>query len=133
MSLSTIFFLFIFQNQVYWIKFGYERLINDEILIQLNFLYHQVRNADSLNSGLNSEPLKEHLIHYLRHHFGKREHCNALLILDDVWNREIIDAFDFRCKTLVITTDIDILDGKPREIIEVLILNVNFAFKIKCC
>ncbi|XP_043281955.1 uncharacterized protein Dark isoform X2 [Venturia canescens] len=108
----------LFTNKVYWIKFGYERLIDDEILIQLNFLYHQVRNTDPLSTNVHSEPLKEQLIHSLKNHFGKPENCNSLLILDDVVSKKIIDVFDFHCKTLVITTDSDLLEGKKREIIE---------------
>lgn len=55
---------------------------------------------------------KDSLIRFLEHHFSKPKHKNALLILDDAYNKKIIKAFDFECKTLVLTTDIDVLDGR---------------------
>lgn len=53
---------------------------------------------------------KDSLIRFLEHHFSK--HQNALLILDDVYDKKIIKAFDFKCKTLVLTIDSSVLDGR---------------------
>ncbi|XP_032673551.1 uncharacterized protein LOC116845226 isoform X2 [Odontomachus brunneus] len=101
----------LFSCEVYWLKFICERSIDEEILIQLNTLYHKVKNLETQLEPFT--PLeKDSLIRFLEHHFSKPEHQNALLILDDVYHKKIIKAFDFECKTLVLTTDIDILDGR---------------------
>jgi len=66
---------------------------------------------------------KDALIRFFQHYFAKEENRNALLILDDVFNKKIIDTFDFDCKTLVLTADIDVLhERRPKIIIEVLLL-----------
>ncbi|XP_066591533.1 apoptotic protease-activating factor 1 isoform X2 [Prorops nasuta] len=109
----------LFQNKVYWIKFGYDRSIEQEIIIQLNALYHHIRNLEIVPETLKVEPLQDSLVLSLKHHFSKVENCNALLILDDVCRKEIIDIFDFKCKTLVITTDISILGDRNRTVIEI--------------
>ena len=111
------FFLLFLQNEVYTIKFGCTTEIENEISIQLNHLYHLVEAADIMTTRMNSNLLKKHLILWLKNHFVT--HSNALLILDDVWHKTIIDDFDFHCKTLVITTDIDLLEEKHRTVIEV--------------
>ncbi|KAK2582333.1 hypothetical protein KPH14_004670 [Odynerus spinipes] len=122
----------LFHNKVYWLKFGYdsryrykhedthryERSTDEEITIQLNSLYHRVRNMEVPPESLKYEPLKDFLIHFLANHFSKKENRNCLLVLDDVYDKNIIDAFDFECKTLVITTDIDVLDGRRGNVIK---------------
>ncbi|XP_076676313.1 apoptotic protease-activating factor 1 isoform X3 [Andrena cerasifolii] len=108
----------LFRNKVYWIKFGYKRPIEEEILIQLNRLYHLVKNLELKPEPLKLEPLKDSLIHSLRHHFSREEHCNALLILDDVCDSKIVEAFDFECKALVITADLDFVLEKGPSVIE---------------
>lgn len=50
---------------------------------------------------------KDSLILQLKYHFSNNK--NALVVLNDVWNPNIIDSFDFGCKTLVITTNVDLL------------------------
>jgi hypothetical protein len=66
---------------------------------------------------------KDALIRFFQHYFTKEENRNALLILDDVFDKKIIDTFDFECKTLVLTADIDVLhERRPKIIIEVLLL-----------
>ncbi|XP_076176382.1 uncharacterized protein LOC143151283 isoform X2 [Ptiloglossa arizonensis] len=109
-----------FYGEVYWIKFGYKRPIDEEIIIQLNRLYHLVKNLEILPESLKPEPLKDSLIHFLKHHFNKEKHCNALLILDDVYDSKIIEAFDFECKTLVITANRDVIWGKSISVFELL-------------
>lgn len=79
--------------------------INEEILIQLNRLYHLVKNLELLPESLKAESLKDSLIDFLKHHFSRENHCHALLILDDVCDSKIIETFNFECKTLVITAD----------------------------
>ncbi|XP_003700960.2 uncharacterized protein LOC100880336 isoform X1 [Megachile rotundata] len=106
----------VFNNEVYWIKFGYERSVDEEILIQLNRLYHLVKNIEMLPGSLKPEPLRDSLIHYLKYHFSKEKH--ALLILDDVCYPKIIDVFDFDCKTLVITADLDVVYEKRPFVIK---------------
>ncbi|KZC07642.1 PREDICTED: apoptotic protease-activating factor 1 [Dufourea novaeangliae] len=101
-----------FHNKVYWIKFGYTRLVDEEILIQLNRLYHLVKNLEMLPETLKSGPLKDYLIHSLKYHFSRKENSHALLILDDVGDNKIIEAFDFECKTLVITANLAIVSDK---------------------
>lgn len=109
----------LFQNKVYWITFGYKRPIEEEILIQLNRLYHLVKNLELKPEPLKLEPLRDSLIHFLRHHFSREEHCNALLILDDVCDSKIVEAFDFECKALVITANLDVVLEKGPSVIEV--------------
>lgn len=111
--------MYSFQNEVYWIKFGYERPVDEEILIQLNRLYHLVKNIEILPGSLKPEPLRDSLIHFLKHHFSREQHSLALLILDDVCDKKIIDAFDFECKTLVITANLDVVWEKRPSVIEV--------------
>ncbi|XP_011876259.1 PREDICTED: apoptotic protease-activating factor 1 isoform X2 [Vollenhovia emeryi] len=107
----------LFSNQVYWIKFSSNRLIDEEILIQLNTLYHNVRNLEIVPELFT--PLKlDDLIQYLELYFNKQDNCNALLILDDVYDKKIIKTFDFKCKTLVLTADIDVLERKRSKIIQ---------------
>ncbi|KAK9303557.1 hypothetical protein QLX08_004783 [Tetragonisca angustula] len=108
----------IFYNEVYWIKFGYERSVDEDILIQLNKLYHLVKNLEILPESYKPEPLKDSLIHFLQNYFSKGKHCNALLILDDVCHKKIIETFDFECKTLVITADLDVVWEKRPLVIE---------------
>ncbi|XP_017884244.1 apoptotic protease-activating factor 1 isoform X2 [Ceratina calcarata] len=110
-----------FNNEVYWIKFGYKRSIEEETLIQLIRLYHLVKNLEILPLSPQSE-IKGSLIHFLKDYFNK--HPNALLILDDVWDRSIIEAFDFECKTLVISTNREYLWGKRPSVIR---LNDGFT------
>lgn len=66
-------------------------------------------------------PLQEDsLIQYLKHYFRKPDNCNALLILDDVYDKKIINTFDFKCKILVLTADIDVLPrNRKKNIIQV--------------
>ncbi|XP_029055973.1 apoptotic protease-activating factor 1 [Osmia bicornis bicornis] len=108
----------LFYNEVYWIKFGYERPVDEEILIQLNRLYHLVKNIEILPGSLKPEPLRDSLIHFLKHHFSREKHSLALLILDDVCDKKIIDAFDFECKTLVITANLDVVWEKRPSVIQ---------------
>ncbi|KAL6265324.1 hypothetical protein P5V15_002125 [Pogonomyrmex californicus] len=107
----------LFSNQVYWITFACDRLIDEEILIQLNTLYHNVRNLE-IQPETFTPLAKDSLIQYLKHYFSKQRNCNALLILDDVYDKKIINTFDFKCKTLVLTADIDVLYEKRPTIIE---------------
>ncbi|OAD55428.1 Apoptotic protease-activating factor 1 [Eufriesea mexicana] len=104
-------------NEVYWIKFGYKRPVEEEIIIQLNRLYHLVRNLEILSDSLKSAPLKDSLIHFLQIYFSREKHSHALLILDDVCDSKIIEEFDFECKTLVITANLDVvLEKRPRVV-----------------
>lgn len=48
---------------------------------------------------------------FIRYHF--ENHKNALLILDNVFTDKIIKQFDFKCKTLVITDDLEVVSDKP--------------------
>ncbi|CAK9826161.1 Apoptotic protease-activating factor 1 [Anthophora retusa] len=107
----------LFYNEVYWIKFGYKRSTDEEILIQLNRLYHLVKNLEMFPDSLKPELLKDSLIHFLKHHFSRENHCQALLILDDVCDSKIIEAFDFECKTLVITANLDVVWEKRPSVI----------------
>ncbi|CAL7936563.1 unnamed protein product [Xylocopa violacea] len=108
----------VFHNEVYWIKFRYKHPVDDEILIQLNRLYHLVKNIEIVPNSLDSGPLKESLIYFLHDHFCKEKHCDALLILDDVCDSKIIEAFDFQCKTLVTTDDLKLVWDKRPSVIE---------------
>ncbi|XP_076641925.1 apoptosome protein Dark isoform X2 [Halictus rubicundus] len=107
-----------FNNEIYWLKFGYTCSVDEEILIQLNKLYHQVKNMEMLPETLKPESLKNSLIHFLKHHFAQEKNSHALLILDDVCNSKIIKVFDFECKTLVTTADLDIVWDKRPSVIE---------------
>ncbi|XP_072748469.1 uncharacterized protein [Anoplolepis gracilipes] len=108
----------LFTNQIYWIKFTCDGSVDEEILIQLNVLYHNIKNLE-IQPNESFTPLqKEPLIRYFKSYFGQQDNCNALLILDDVSNKKIINAFDFECKTLVLTADINVLQGKKFKKIE---------------
>lgn len=113
----------LFSNQVYWIQFSCNRSIEEEILIQLNSLYHNVRNLEIQPESFTPFE-RESLIQYLKHYFNKRDNCNALLILDDVHDEQIINTFEFKCKTLVLTADVDVLRKKRPQIIQ---LNDGFT------
>lgn len=89
-----------------------ERKIDEDILIQLNVLYQRIKKSDTLPTPLKSEPLKECLIRLIKLHFCQRQHENALLILDDVCHKKIVDTFDFGCKILVITDDLSVVKHK---------------------
>ncbi|XP_012525104.1 apoptotic protease-activating factor 1 isoform X2 [Monomorium pharaonis] len=107
----------LFSNQIYWIKFTCDRSIDEEILIQLNALYYNVRNLEIQPESFT--PLgKDNLIQYLKHYFNKQDNCNALMILDDVYDKKIINTFDFKCKTLVLTADIDVVHNRKPIIIQ---------------
>ncbi|XP_015609645.1 apoptotic protease-activating factor 1 isoform X2 [Cephus cinctus] len=106
----------LFNNEFYWIKFGYERSTDEEILTQLSFLYEHIPKSETASDTLKSEC--HYFMQYLKKYFGSKKHRNALLILDDVCKKEFIDAFDFGCKTLVVTADKDVLEGKRYSRIE---------------
>lgn len=96
--------------------------MDEEILIQLNALYHNVKKVEIQPESfalLEKDPLSR----FLKYYFNKESHKNSLLILDDVFDKKIINAFDFECKTLVLTTDLDILDmNKSKVVIEVILI-----------
>ena len=77
-----------------------------------------MRNLE-IQPELFSSLERNSLIRYLKYYFSKQENCNALLILDDVHNEQIINTFDFQCKTLVLTDNIDVVLKKRPKIIEV--------------
>ncbi|XP_014606549.1 PREDICTED: apoptotic protease-activating factor 1 isoform X2 [Polistes canadensis] len=118
----------LFHNKIYWLKFGYdkrckykyddkysyEKFIEEEITKQLSGLYYRITNKELLSESLNSELFKI----FLLNHFSKKENRNALLVLEDVYDKSFIEAFDFKCKTLVITTDLDVLDGRRGIVIK---------------
>lgn len=64
---------------------------------------------------------KDSLVRCLKYHFSRAHHRKALLILDDVFDKKIVNVFDFECKTLILTTDLDILDGRRPKVIEVIL------------
>ncbi|KMQ86635.1 apoptotic protease-activating factor 1-like protein, partial [Lasius niger] len=83
----------------------------------LNTLYHNVKNLEIQADSFT--PLeKDSLIRFFKYYFDQQDNRNALLILDDVSDKNIINAFDFQCKTLVLTADIDVLQGKVFKKIE---------------
>ncbi|XP_015189029.1 PREDICTED: apoptotic protease-activating factor 1 isoform X2 [Polistes dominula] len=112
----------LFHNKIYWLKFGYdkrckykyEQFIEEEITKQLSGLYYRITNKELLTESFNKELFKIFLIN----HFNKKENHNALLVLEDVYDKHFIDAFDFKCKTLVITTDLDVLDERRGIVIK---------------
>lgn len=62
---------------------------------------------------------KDSLIQHFKSYFCQQDNRNALLILDDVSDKKIVNAFDFECKTLVLTADINVVEGKVYKKIEV--------------
>lgn len=62
---------------------------------------------------------KDSLIRFFKYYFNHQDNRNALLILDDVFDKKIVNAFDFECKTLVLTADINVLEEKIFTKIEV--------------
>lgn len=64
---------------------------------------------------------KDSLIRFFKGYFCQPDKRNALLILDDVSDKKIVNAFDFKCKTLVLTADINVVEGKVYKKIEVYI------------
>lgn len=81
-------------------------------------MYHQINHLNSLDA-VNTETLEKTLYQTIKHYFRQSNHRNALLILDDVCHKEVVDKFDFDCKTLVITSDIGVLEKRNRIIVEV--------------
>lgn len=79
-----------------------------------------MKNLELLPESLKAESLKDSLIDFLKHHFSRENHCHALLILDDVCDSKIIETFNFECKTLVITADLDVVWAKRPFVIKVL-------------
>jgi hypothetical protein len=77
---------------------------------------------NSLIETVNSEPLEKSLKQTIENHFRKSIHQHALLILDDVCHKEIVDKFDFACKTLVITPDIGVLSKRSYIVVTVSLL-----------
>lgn len=108
----------LFSKQIYWIKFTCDCSTDEEILIQLNTLYHNMRNLEIQPESFKESLEKDSLIRFFKHYFGQQDNRNALLILDDVSDKKIINAFDFECKTLVLTADINVLEGKAFKKIE---------------
>ncbi|KAI4502395.1 hypothetical protein M0802_002307 [Mischocyttarus mexicanus] len=114
----------LFNNKIYWLKFGYNKnckykdedkhlykqFIEEEITIQLSGLYYRIMNQELAQNELYKL--------FLSNYFNKKENHNALLVLEDVYDKNFIDAFDFKCKTLVITTDLDVLDGRRGIVIK---------------
>lgn len=88
-------------------------------MIQLNNLYHQIKTLNHIQENVNSESLEKTLKQAIEHHFRRGNHRNALLILDDVCHKEIVDKFDFACKILVITSDIGVLNKRNHNVVEV--------------
>lgn len=82
-------------------------------------MYQQIKNLNSISRTENLEPLEKNLRHTLESHFKESIHRNALLILDDVCHKEIVDKFDFECKTLVITADIGVLSNRNHVVVKV--------------
>lgn len=80
-------------------------------------LYHQITQTQYKLEPPTHE--KETLRMFIQNHFRHNAHKNALLVLDDVHNKKIIDEFSFDCKILVITTDISVLQNKHSLNIEV--------------
>lgn len=109
-----------FQNKIYWLKFNYNaESLDDEIINQLNALYQKFNSRIS-PTRLQTETLKDCLRRYIKNYLNKRERKDTLLILDDVTHKEIVDAFDFGCKTLVITDDFSVVKGKEPFHLEVI-------------
>uniref|UniRef100_A0A0C9RL69 Apaf1_1 protein n=2 Tax=Fopius arisanus TaxID=64838 RepID=A0A0C9RL69_9HYME len=113
----------LFNSQIFWVRFGckekvspYTDRLEDEILKQLNNLYHQIENDPQTWTDDNSGFGKDQLRKFLGKYFN--DYRNALLVLDDVWDKAIIDTFDFNCKTLVITIDLGVLGERHKEIVE---------------
>ncbi|XP_074095063.1 uncharacterized protein LOC141524845 isoform X2 [Cotesia typhae] len=97
-----------FNNKIHWIKFGSEGInsVEDEILNQLQQLYDTIENRDvSLNMGKFQSEMRR----MLKRHFCTPSNRGSLLILDDAYDKKIIEVFNFDCKTLIITTDTEIL------------------------
>lgn len=110
---------FLMQRQIYWVRFGYDNPLEDDILNRLNYLYHLIKNdpqasINDSHSGFGKDELRRVLMNY----FNTGHHQNSLLVLDDVWDAAIIETFDFNCKTLVITTNIDLLGDRHKDIVE---------------
>ncbi|XP_019885106.1 apoptotic protease-activating factor 1 isoform X2 [Camponotus floridanus] len=108
----------VFSNQIYWIKFTCDRSIDDEILIQLNTLYHNMKNLAIQPEQSFTLLEKDSLIRFFEGYFCQPDNRNALLILDGVSDKKIVNAFDFKCKTLVLTADINVVEGKVYKKIE---------------
>ncbi|XP_057324435.1 apoptotic protease-activating factor 1-like isoform X2 [Microplitis mediator] len=114
----------LFNNEIYWIKFGSEgaNTVEDEILTQLQQLYDKVEKREvSLNLG----KLKDEMCSMLKRHFNLKH--NSLLILDDAYDKKIIEVFNFGCKTLVITTDTEILSYNNNVRKEVIKMEEGFT------
>lgn len=109
-----LFFLFSFQNKIFWVKFGdHLQDLDQKIKIELSNLYQQVTNSRDSPVLDASTSLKDAYIVHLQNLFREAENSSALLVLQDACDRSILEAFDFDCRKMVITKDIGIFDQVP--------------------
>ncbi|KAH0540718.1 uncharacterized protein LOC123275535 isoform X1 [Cotesia glomerata] len=115
-----------FNNKIHWIKFGSEGInsVEDEILNQLQQLYDTIENR---NVSLNIGKLQGEMRWMLKRHFSTPSHRDSLLILDDAYDQKIIEAFNFDCKTLIITTDTEILPPNYNDRVATIITMSGFT------
>ena len=89
--------------------------MEDEITVHMNELAKQIMVPlqEKMLFSKNMQNYYRSDEEFIKYHFEK--HKDALLVLDDVFSEAIIRQFDFKCKTLVITDDLEVVGEKPRE------------------
>lgn len=104
-----------FDNYIFWINLG-EHQNSDNILQTMLNLY--TRACDSPNKVYCPEDILD-LKERLKQLFLESRLKNALLILDDVCNTEVLKLFDIGCRTVITTQDKNILRNEAVHLVEV--------------
>ncbi|XP_034944735.1 uncharacterized protein Dark [Chelonus insularis] len=108
-------------KDIWWMNFGCKESLENLIQTRLYSLYHKIITSNCLHSILNSqEAITKIQIDDVRRELKKHfedcsMHMNSLLVLDDVSDKRIIETFDFHCKILVLTTDVEVLDNHSHD------------------
>lgn len=107
-----------FPNGVFWFRVGVLEM--DKLLNRLKILLEKL-DAPSVPTSV------EHAQEIMRKMFMSDGYSKCLLILDDVWNADIIKAFNVCCRVLVTTQDISIFDVLPNHKYSVVEIQSGFT------
>ena len=86
------------------------------LIIQLNAEESEIKPPDSNNINTKNEifNIKKYLRKVL-----EADHKNCLLVLEDVKNKETLDAFDLHCKIMLTTRNVEILENLQLKVNQV--------------
>ena len=102
---STTLLRDVFPGGVFWLSLG--RMTKNEEL-DLSMLLEKIRNFIlRMDKDNNRPPNIEAATDYLQMVMAE-QHPRSLLVLDDVWESEVAQAFGVRCRVLVTSRNVDI-------------------------